>query len=162
MPSLDAFDEEFGQDEAQAESSAPQLKSGFRFSTVIGLVLAAGLITAIALAWPNVSGVSTPAQEKPEAIIERLTRELEALRQENKELAEVQEQAAETISSLQAAQQEQRPRMSSWHSEVPALTFGIATQSDGSTNGRRSATARPRPREVPRHDDGAPMSLDPQ
>jgi molecular chaperone DnaK (HSP70) len=106
--------------------------------------------------------VSNPAEEKPEAIIERMTRELDALRQENKELAEAQQQAAETISSLEAAQQQHSTPMISWHSEVPALTFGIATTSDGSTNGRRSATARPRPREVPRRDDAAPMSLDPQ
>src|SRR5437588_9882379 len=108
MPSLDAFDEEFARDEPEAEATPPQLNRGFRLSTLIGLALAAGLITAIALAWPNISGLSNPAYEKPEAIIERLTRELEALKQENKELAEAQQQASESVGSLQAAQQEQR------------------------------------------------------
>ena len=161
MPSLDAFDEEFGHDESEAEAPSPRLNRGFRFSTLIGLAVAAGLVTAIALAWPNISGVSGPAYEKPEATIERLTRELEALKQENTELSAARQQAVETISSLQAAQQEQRAPMTSWYSDVAALTFGIPTQ-DGATNGRRSATVRPRPREVPRHDDGGPISLDPQ
>jgi hypothetical protein len=157
MPSLDAFDEEFAHDESEAEDTPPRLNRGFRFSTLIGLALAAGLITAIALAWPNISGLSNPAYEKPEAIIDRLTRELEALKQENKELAEAQQQASESVGSLQAAQQEH----TSWYSDVAGLTFGIPTQ-EGATNGRRSATARPRPREVPRRDDAAPISLDPQ
>ena len=160
MPSLDAFDEEFAHDESEAEDTPPRLNRGFRFSTLIGLALAAGLITAIALGWPNISGVSDPA-EKPEAIIERLTRELEALKQENKELAEAQQQASESVGSLQAAQQEQRAPFTSWYSDVAGLTFGIPTQ-EGATNGRRSATARPRPREVPRRDDAGPISLDPQ
>ena len=161
MPSLDAFDEEFAHDESEAEATPPQLNRGFRFSTLIGLALAAGLITAIALAWPNISGMSNPGSEKPEAIIERLTRELEAVKQENKELAEAQQQAAETVSSVQTAQQEQHAPFTSWYSDVAGLTFGIPTQ-EGATNGRRSATARPRPREVPRRDDAAPISLDPQ
>ena len=148
MPSLDAFDEEFAHDESEAEDTPPRLNREFRFSTLIGLALAAGLITAIALAWPNISGLSNPAYEKPEAIIERLTRELEALKQENKELAEAQQQAAETVSSVQTAQQEQHAPFTSWYSDVAGLTFGIPTQ-EGATNGRRSATARPRPREVP-------------
>jgi hypothetical protein len=162
LPNLDAFDEEFGRDESEVEPAAPRLNRGFRFSTVIALALAAGLITAVALAWPIITGVSDPAYEKPEATIERLTRELEALKQENQELAEAQQAATNTIRSLQAAQQEQRAPMSSWYSEPAALTFGIATQSESSTNGRRSAIARPRPREVPRRDEAAPISLDPQ
>ena len=161
MPSLDAFDEEFAHDESEAEDTPPRLNRGFRFSTLIGLALAAGLITAIALAWPNISGLSNPAYEKPEAIIERLTRELEALKQENKELAEAQQQASESVGSLQAAQQEQHAPFTSWYSDAAGLTFGIPTQ-EGATNGRRSATARPRPREVPRRDDAGPISLDPQ
>ena len=156
MPSLDAFDEEFAHDESEAEATPPQLNRGFRFSTLIGLALAAGLITAIALAWPNISGMSNPGSEKPEAIIERLT--LEAVKQENKELAEAQQQAAETVSSVQTAQQEPHAPYTSWYSDVAGLTFGIPTQ-EGATNGRRSATARPR---SPRRDDAGPISLDPQ
>jgi hypothetical protein len=126
------------------------------------LAVAAGLISAIALAWPNLSGMFNAIGEKPQETIERLTRELEALRQENQDLAEARQQDAATISSLQEAQQEQRVPMGSWHSDVAALTFGIPTQSESPTNGRRSANARPRPRELPRRDDAAPISLDPQ
>ena len=162
MPSLDAFDEEFRHDEAEVDESPPRLKSGFRFSTLIGLAAAAGLISAIAFAWPNIPGVFNEAAEKPQETIERLTRELEALKQENQDLAEARQQDAATISSLQETQQEQRLPMASWHSDVAALTFGFPTQSESPTNGRRSANARPRAREVPRRDDAAPISLDPQ
>jgi FtsZ-binding cell division protein ZapB len=168
MPSLDAFDEEFGREQSDIVGD-PRPNTGFRLPTLIGLALAAGVISALALGWPNMSGAprsddreaSTPnAGEKPDATISRLRRELEALKQENRELTEAQQQAADTIATLQAGEQEGRGSLASWYSDVAALTYGIATQSDGGTSGRRSSTARTRPREVPRRDDG-PVSLEP-
>ena len=68
-----------------------------------------------------------------------------------------------TIAALQAGDQEKSSAFTGWYSDLGALTYGIATASDGvanATNGRRSATARTRPREIPRRDDG-PISLEP-
>ena len=48
LPSLDAFDDEFGR-EHDGIVDAPPARSGFRLSTVIGLALAAGVISALAL-----------------------------------------------------------------------------------------------------------------
>jgi FtsZ-binding cell division protein ZapB len=161
MPNLDAFDEEFGHDESEEAASAPRLKSGFRLSTMIALALAAGVISALAMAWPNIPGLSDPSYEKPQAAIERLTRELETLRQQNAELAQAQQEAAETIATLQVAQQEQRAPFTTWYSELAALTYATPSQPESTTNGHRSASARPRPREVPKRDDGGPISLEP-
>jgi len=160
MPSLDAFDEEFGHSEPEDTSSAPRLKSGFRLSTMLALALAAAVISAIAMVWPNIPGFSDPSSESPQVAIERLTRELGALKQQNAELAQAQQEAAATIAALQAPQQEQRVPFASWYSDLIALTYVVPFAPE-STNARRSATARPRPREVSRHDDGEPISLDP-
>ena len=50
MPNLDAFDDEFGR-EHTVVLSEPQRNTGFRLSTIIGLALAAGIISALALGW---------------------------------------------------------------------------------------------------------------
>jgi hypothetical protein len=168
MPSLDAFDEEFGRERSDIAGD-PRPNTGYRLSTVIGLALAAGVISALALGWPNTSGAprselqpepelaSAPyAGEKPDAAISRLAREVEALKKENGDLAQAQQQAADTIAALQAGEHENRGSFASWYSDLAALTFGIASQSEG----RRSATARTKPREVPRRDDGGPISLE--
>ena len=60
MPNLDAFDEEFGRERLDID---PPSKTGFRISTVIGLALAAGIISALALGWPNPSGTPRPEPE---------------------------------------------------------------------------------------------------
>jgi FtsZ-binding cell division protein ZapB len=169
MPSLDAFDEEFGRERSDVVSD-PQPNTGFRLPTLIGLALAAGVICALAMGWPNIFGaprseVQTEASapstgEKPDATIGRLRSELEALKKENEELTQARQQAADTIATLQAGQ-ESRGSLVSWYSELAGLTYGIAMQSDGATTGRRSPTARARPREVPRRDDGGPVSLEP-
>ena len=172
MPSLDAFDDEFEREGSDIVSD-PRRNTGFRLSTLIGLALAAGVISALALGWPNVFGLprsepqgeaSVPnAGEKPEATISRLRRELEALKEENRELTQAQQQAADTIATLQTGEQESRGSLASWYSDMAALTHGIATQSDGgTTTGRRSSAVRAKPREVPRHDDAGPGSLEPR
>src|ERR1700682_2213781 len=57
MPNLDAFDEEFGRERSDIVADPPR-NTGFRISTLIGLALAAGVISALALGWPNTSGPS--------------------------------------------------------------------------------------------------------
>src|SRR6266699_2723712 len=166
MPNLDAFDEEFGRERLDID---PPSKTGFRISTVIGLALAAGIISALALGWPNPSGTPRPEPEpassqgeRPDAAIRRLTLEVEALKQANRELAQAQQKAADTIAALQSGEQEKSGAFASWYSDLGALTYGVAMLSGGTasaTNGRRSATARPKPREIPRRDDGGPISL---
>jgi FtsZ-binding cell division protein ZapB len=168
MPDLDAFDEEFGRERLDID---PPARTGFRISTVIGLALAAAIISALALGWPSPSDTPRPEpeqaasqSEKPDAAIRRLTREIEALKQANRELAQAQQQAADTIAALRSAEPEKNGAFASWYSDLGALTYGVLAQSDGTasaTNGRRSATARPKPREIPRRDDGGPISLEP-
>jgi hypothetical protein len=103
------------------------------------------------------------AGEKPDAAISRLTREVEALKKENRELAQAQQQAADAIAASQAGEGENRGgSFASWYSDLAALTWGIASQSESATTGRRSAIARPKPREAPRRDDGGPVSLEPR
>jgi FtsZ-binding cell division protein ZapB len=139
---------------------------------VIGLALAAGVISALALGWPNASGpsrselqpeaASAPYEgEKLDVAINRLAREIEALKRENRELRQAQQQAADTIAALQGGEQNSRGSFVSWYSDLAALTYGIASQSENGTTGRRSAVARPKPREAPRREEGGPVSLEP-
>jgi FtsZ-binding cell division protein ZapB len=170
FPSLDAFDEEFGRERPDID---PPVKSGFRISTLIGLALAAAIITALALGWPNPWGTSRSESEtasagspgeKPEAAIRRLASEIEALKQANKELAQAQQQATQTIAALQSGEQEKAGALAAWYSDLGALTYRNPFQLDTAltaTNGQRSAIARPKPREAPKRDDGGPISLDP-
>ena len=176
MPSLDAFDEEFGR-EPDGIVDDPPPRTGFRLSTVVGLALAAGVISALALGWPmfgpsrsqlQPEQAAPPATEALEAAMNRLSDEVAALRRENKSLRDAQRQATDTIAALQAAEGEGRGSFVAWYTNPAALTYGIAMASDGTTTGRRSATARPRPREMapreglsPRRDDGGPISLEP-
>jgi hypothetical protein len=166
LPSLDAFDEEFGREQADiAGENVP--RSGFRLLTFIALALAAGLITALALGWSNLSGTppsevepgasSSQALAESQATINRLRRELEALQKENRELQEAQQAANAT---LQSDERGNRGSFVTWYSNLPALTYGIPVQEAGTT-GRRSATARSKPRETPPRDETGPVSLEP-
>jgi hypothetical protein len=176
MPSLDAFDEEFGSED-QEIATDPRSKTGFRLSTMIILALAAGVISALALGWPNGSGAPRPdgqsdisallqPGEKPDAAVRRLAQEVEALKKENKVLVQEQQQAAETIASLKTS--EGGGTFVTWYSDPNALMYWAPTFRNETTAAtpvappRRSATARPKPREAPRVDDGVPVTLDPQ
>jgi hypothetical protein len=177
MPSLDAFDDEFGREHDGIVDDPPR-RSVFRLSTVVGLALAAGVISALALGWPSMFGASqsqvqpeqtaAPATQALEAAVSRLSDEVASLRRENQDLRDAQRRAADTIAALQAGEGESRGSFVAWYTNPAALAYGIAMASDGATAARRSATARPRPREAtpregapPPRDDGAPMSLDP-
>jgi len=169
MPSLDAFDQEFGRDDVIDDPSPP--RTVFRLSTVVGLALAAGLVSVLALWGPSLLGAarmeqpeqaSSPAGEALDAAITRLSSEVAALKRENRDLREAQQQAAETIAALQAGEAEGRSSFAAWYTNPTALTYGIPLF-DGPPPIRRSATARPKPREAapPRRDDGGPISLEP-
>jgi hypothetical protein len=169
MPSLDAFDQEFEREDALDDPPAP--RTVFRLSTVVGLALAAGLVSVLALWGPSLLGAArmqqqeqaaTPSGEALDAAITRLSNEVAALKRENRELREAQQQAVETIAALQAGETESRASFVAWYTNPTALTYGIPV-SDGTPGVRRSATARPKPREPapPRRDDGGPISLEP-
>ena len=161
LPRLEAFDEEFGREEAD---SAPRPNTVFKLSTVIGLALAAGVITAVALGWPNgplTQDATEGAAEKPEAAVQRLTQEVEMLRRELADLTEEHQRAANTIAALQA-QQENRA-VKTWYSDPVALIYGFDNQFEASaTPPVRRSIVRARPRELPPREQGAPLSLDPQ
>ena len=172
MPSLGAFDEEFGREE-QDTATDPRPKTAFRLSTIIILALAAGAISALALGWPNSSGAPrSDAQsdisaflqrgEKPDAAVRRLAREVEALKKENADLVQEQQGAAETIAALKAS--EQGTAFVTWYSDVAALMYWPPTfrhETTAAAPPRRSATSRPKPRETPPIDDNPAVSIEP-
>src|SRR5947209_14065356 len=99
MPRLDAFDEEFGREEADTVEE-PRATTGFRIPTLIVLALLAGGISALALGWPNTAGPvrgdsasEEAAGENPGLVIRRLKREVDTLKKEVTELTLAQRQA---------------------------------------------------------------------
>jgi TolA-binding protein len=169
LPRLDAFDQEFECEPADSVKDVHP-RTGFRLSTLMLLALIAGVISAVALAWSNSTATQSDAtaeevsSEKPEATINRLAREVDALRKEVRQLSLAQRQAAATIAALQSAEQELRGVSTTWYSDPSALTYGLAAQADaglGLPTSRRSAIVRNRTRDIQRRDDGAPLSLEP-
>jgi hypothetical protein len=176
MPRLDAFDEEFGR-EPVAILRGQRRKLRLRFSALVVLLLGAGIASALALAWLNTEGwlrfevQSAPSsqqyasREGSDEQIGRLRREVEALKKEIGELTEAQQQAADTIASLKAGEQEPRDPAASayWYSDLAALHFGIVSPPRpgvGVPGARRSATARPDFRNARKRDGAAPLSLE--
>jgi hypothetical protein len=144
---------------------------------LVVLLLGAGIISALALAWLNTeewlrfevqSAPSFPqfaSREGSDEQIGRLRREVEALKKEIGELTEARQQAADTIASLKAGEQEPRDPASStyWYSDLAALHFGIAGQPRPGIVAPappRSATARPEFRNRRRDGGGTPLSLE--
>lgn len=184
MPRLDAFDQEFGR-EPVAILRGHRRRIRLRTWVLIFVALGAGVISALAVSWPNGDGLlrfelqsaAPPSQrsasrEDSDEQIDRLRREVDALKKEISDLTEAHRQAGETILALQATEQEPRAPVlgESWYSNQAALNFGIASQSQpraaAPTPPRRPATARPGPREPARRDNGgngnggAPLSLE--
>jgi hypothetical protein len=168
MPRLDAFDQEFEREEADAAGEQRRNTSVFRASTLIVLAFAAAVITALALGWPLMWGEppapspapsASSASENPEVKVARLTREVEALQQENRQLAQAQQEAADRIAALEAAK-ETSASFPTWYSDLAVLSYGMAAQ-EGAPMPRRAATARARQREVPRREEAGPVSLEP-
>jgi len=153
MPRLDVLDEEFGESGA-ALARSRRRRTGARLLMLAGVALGLGAIGALAFAWSNADGrlrfelqsaAGSPknAQRAAEEI-ERLRRQIEALQDDVKELTEAQRQAAYTIATVKAAEQELRRHAPApyWYSNPEALNPVIA-------RGSQSAAASPLPRRPP-------------
>jgi hypothetical protein len=136
---------------------------------VAGVLVAAAIVSVPALAWfyadalPLASGPAWQREQRPEADaeIERLTREVAALKEEVRELTAAQQQSAEVIASLQAADEEARNPPAYWWSDDAML--GFLGEAPSAAAAASSAPQRaPTAREVPRtRTPGAPLSLEP-
>lgn len=155
MPRLDVLDEEFGED-AAALARARRRRTGARLSMLAGVALGLGAIGALAFAWSNADGrlrfelqsAANPPKNVQRAAAEeemdRLRRQIEALQDDVKELTEAQRQAAYTIATVKAAEQELRRHLPGpyWYSNSEALNPVIVGRP-------QSAAAAPPPRRAP-------------
>ena len=155
MPRLDVLDEEFGED-AAALARARRLRTGARLLMLVGVALGLGAIGALAFAWSKADGrlrfelqsAASPPKNTQRAAaeeeIERLRRQIEALQDDVKELTEAQRQAAYTIATVKAVEQELRRHAPGpyWYSNPESLNPVIA-------GGSQSAAAAPLPRRAP-------------
>ncbi len=174
MPRLDVLDEEFGED-AAAVLHARRRRIGERLLMLAIVALGLGAIGALAFAWSNAdgplrfelqsaaiarkSGQRAAAQEE----IERLRGELDALKNDVKELAEAQHQAAHTIAAMKAAEEDLRRDVPPpyWYSNPATLDLAIANQPQWAGVApppRRPATARSESRGLRKGRGGAPAS----
>jgi hypothetical protein len=176
MPRLDSFDEEFGREPA-AILRGQRRKGRLRVSALVVLLLGAGVVSALALAWLNTKGwlrfevQSAPSsqqyatREGSDEQIDRLRREVEALKKEIGDLTQAQQQSDDTITSLKAGEQEPRDPVSSayWYSDLAARHFGVESQPMPGMVApapRWWATAHPVFRNARKRDGGAPLSLE--
>ena len=155
MPRLDVLDEEFGED-AAALARARRRRTGARLLMLVGVALGLGAIGALAFAWSKADGrlrfelqsAASPPKNTQRAAaeeeIERLRRQIEALQDDVKELTEAQRQAAYTIATVKAVEQELRRHAPGpyWYSNPESLNPVIA-------RGSQSAAAAPLPRRAP-------------
>jgi hypothetical protein len=170
MPRLDVLDEEFGED-AAAVLHARRRRIGERLLMLAIVTLGLGAIGALAFAWSNADGplrfelqsaAAAPkiaqraaAQEE----IERLRGELDALKNDVKELTEAQHQAAHTIAAMKAAEEDLPPP--SWYSNPATLDLAIGNQPQWAGVApppRRPATARSESHGLRKREGAAPAS----
>jgi hypothetical protein len=174
LPRLDAFDQEFGRDHV-AVLRGQQRQTGRRL--LAGLLLGLAIISLPALAWLSADGqVHLPVPSGPMALqsatdqgssepVDRLLRDVAALKERVRVLTEAHQRATEKIASLEAAEQETRNPgpLTYWYSDLSALNMGNAGQAKPGVvapPARRSATARPEVRENRKRDNGGePLSL---
>ena len=172
------FDQEFGR---EPEPIAPDeiAKPRPRIRTFLGLVVVAAIISALAVAWSGTGGpfrsdAPAPASASSQAAhgdassdqISRLTRQIEALQQEIRELTEAQQEAASTIADLKVAEHEPRSSAAYWYSDLSALSFGMNGQLApgfrcGTARAGRSRHDRNRASRDGAENGGAPLSLEP-
>src|SRR5256885_13533861 len=171
MPRLDVLDEEFG----DAAAHARRRRIGERLLMLAIVALGLGAIGALAFAWSNAdgplrfelqsaaiarkSGQRAAAQEE----IERLRGELDALKNDVKELAEAQHQAAHTIAAMKAAEEDLRRDVPPpyWYSNPATLDLAIANQPQWAGVApphRRPAAARSESRGLRKREGAAPAS----
>src|SRR5262249_24282987 len=115
-PRLDAFAEEVGREPVAVLRGHRRRR--LRFSTLLGAVIGAALITALAWPWISADGrllselqALMPAAGKGDAAdaqINRLVREVDALKKEVADLTAERTQGAGKSGSIEAAEQEPR------------------------------------------------------
>jgi hypothetical protein len=141
MPRLDVFDEEFGQNSV-AVHHGQRRKTRVWFWTLFCVALGLSVISILALAWsaadkrlpldlqsPVVAPTSTLTREGFDEEIDRLGRQVEALKAEITKLKEAREQTAQTIAVLRAAEQESPdPAPTYWYLQPIAFSIGIEGQ----------------------------------
>jgi hypothetical protein len=174
MPRLDAFDEEFGQDPA-AILRGQRRKTRLRLLTLLGVVVGAGVIGALALAWSTADGRLRPELQSaatsprnadragPDEEIDRLLRQIDALKNDVNELTETQHQAAHTIAAMKAAEEDLRRHVPPpyWYSNPTTLDLTIGKQprpAGFAPPPRRPATARSESRDLRKREGAAPAS----
>jgi hypothetical protein len=126
-----------------------------RFWTFVGVALGAGVVGALALAWPTAGGrlrlelqsavvtpISPQTREGLDEEIDGLRRQVEALKNGITKLKDAREQTAQTIAALRAAEQESRDPVPStyWYSDPVAVSVGIESQPE-----REGIVPLPRP-----------------
>jgi uncharacterized protein HemX len=171
MPRLDVLDEEFG--DAAAHARRRRTGEGLLMLAIVALGL--GAIGALAFAWSNADGplrfelqsaATAPKSAQRAAAqeeIERLQGELDALKNDVKELTEAQHQAAHTIATMKAAEEDLRRDVPPpyWYSNPATLDLAIANQPQWAGVApppRRPATARSELRGLRKREGAAPAS----
>ncbi len=112
MPTLHGLDEQTIWQEERA------IQLGKMGSILIPVALLAVIITAIVVA--STAAPAPPritAREEPQGLVDRLLREVEALKSENRKLAEAQQRPTR-VSSVH------------WYSDLAALSLGIESRPD--------------------------------
>lgn len=170
MPRLDAFDEEFSQD-PEAILRERRRRIIRRLWTFAAIVLGVGIIAALALAWSKADGrlrlelqsvVPSPrsaSREGPDDELDRLRREVEALRSEIGDLTQAQQQATDAIAALQVAEQDARSRIpppAYWYSNPSALSLIVAGQPPHVVPPRRPPAAGRESRDVRQREQPGP------
>jgi hypothetical protein len=146
---------------------------GLRFWAWLVVMVAAGSIGALALLWPTsdagslLQGLQTASAPRTasrgggDEQVDRLMREVAALRRQVRDLTSAQQEAADALAAARATES----RGYYWYSNLAALNFGIARQPEPSVGepSGRPATVRARPNDLRKRETGAgaPMSLEP-